>query len=178
MNTKISANKQKKEKIIAEVAEKANKAKSLVFTNFVGLTHKQLEEFKKGLRKLDAEYAVIKNTLLKIALGTEKVKGNEKQFKNQTGTLFLYGDVVAPLKALAKMIKEIEKPKIKFGFLDNKVITEAEVLKLATLPTREVLLTQLAITLKSPISGFHRALNWNLQKFVMTLKAIEQKKSQ
>lgn len=176
MNTKISSNRQKKEKIVAKIVEKLDKADSLVFANFEGLTHKQLEEFKKGLRKLDAQFAVVKNTLLKKALGEEKIKGFEDKFEQPTGTLFLYGDPVAPLKLLAKMIKEFEKPKIKFGFLDGRAVTEAEVLKLATLPTKEVLLTQLVIGLKSPISGLHRALSWNLQKFVMTLKAIENKK--
>ncbi|MGH7245758.1 MAG: 50S ribosomal protein L10 [Candidatus Levyibacteriota bacterium] len=174
---KVSANRQKKEVIVAEVTEKVGKAKAMVFTDYTGITHKQLEGLKKQLRSMDAEFAVTKNTLLKISLGEEKVKDHGDSFRQPTGTLFLYGDIVAPLKALAKMMKEFEKPQVKFGFLDGKAITDKEVLKLATLPSREVLLTQLVGMLNSPIQNLHRALNWNLQKFVMTLGAVAKKKS-
>ncbi len=177
---KDSKNREKKGVIIAEVTEKVNKAKAMVFTNYQGLTHKQLEELKKQLRSMDAEYAVTKNTLLKIALrkhvDAALVTENEDQFQKPTGTLFLYADIVAPLKALAKMIKDFEKPSIKFGLLDGKAITDKEVLQLATLPSREVLLGQLVGMLNSPIQNLHRALNWNLTKFVMTLNAVAEKK--
>lgn len=172
---KVNKNKEKKVAIVAEVKEKVDKAKAMVFTDYTGLTHKQLEDLKKELRKSDAEYVVAKNTLVKIALG-DKVSGQEDKFIKPTGTMFLYGDVVAPLKALAKMVKEMEKPAIKFGLLDGKVMTDKEVIKLSSLPSREVLLAQLAGMLKSPISGLHRALNWNLQKLVMTLAAVEKQK--
>lgn len=173
---KQSKNKEKKVAIVAEVKEKVDKAKAMVFTDYTGLTHKQLEDLKRELRKADAEYVVAKNTLVKLALG-DKVAGQEDKFVQPTGTMFLYGDVVTPLKALAKMVKEMEKPAIKFGLLDGKVVTDKEVLKLSTLPSREVLLAQLAGMLKSPISGLHRAMNWNLQKLVMTLAAVEKTKT-
>lgn len=172
---KVNKNKEKKVAIVAEVKEKVDRAKAMVFTDYTGLTHKQLEDLKKEIRKTDAEYVVAKNTLVKLALG-DKVADQEDKFQQPTGTMFLYGDVVAPLKALAKMIKETEKPAIKFGLLDGKVMTGKEVIKLSTLPSREVLLAQLAGMLKSPIQGLHRALNWNLQKLVMTLAAVEKTK--
>lgn len=176
-NAGESANRKKKEVIVAEVTEKVNKAKAMVFTNFQGLTHRQLEEFKKEIRKSDAEFAATKNTLLKRALGDKAIEGNEDKFVQPTGTMFMYGDVVAPLKVLAKMIKDTEKPTIKFGLLEGRAMTDKEVLKLSTLPSREVLLTQLVGMLMSPIQGLHRSLNWNLQKFVMTLSAIEKQKA-
>lgn len=171
----VSQNKQKKVAIVAEVKEKVDRAKAMVFTDYTGLSHKQLEDLKKEIRKADAEYVVAKNTLVKIALG-DKATGQEDKFVKPTGTMFLYGDVVAPLKALAKMVKETEKPSIKFGLLDGKVVTDKEVLKLATLPSREVLLAQLAGMLKSPIQELHRAMQWNMQKLVMTLAAVEKQK--
>ncbi len=182
MDMKITKNKEKKIAIVAEVAEKVAKAKAMVFTNYQGLTHRQLEEMKKELRKADAQYAVIKNTLLKRAISEkvnkEVVEENASQFEQPTGTLFAYSDPVAPLKVLAKLIKDFEKPQIKFGLLDGKVITDKEVLKLSTLPTRDVLIAQLLGMMQSPIQNFHRALNWNLQKFVMTLGAVAKQKAQ
>jgi len=174
-NTKVSANRQKKETIVAEIAEKVGKSKAMVFTNYAGLTHQQLEGFKREIRKSDAEFAVAKNTLLKRALG-DKVAGEEDKFIQSTGTIFMYGDIVAPLKALAKMMKDFEKPEVKFGLLDGKVITDKDVAKLATLPSREVLIAQMLGMMNAPIQGFHRALSWNLQKFVMTLSAVTKKK--
>ena len=169
-----SPNRQKKEKIVAELLEKVNRAKGFVFTSYQGLTHKQLETIKKTVKTFDADFVATKNSLmLKAMEGKVKI---DQEFKNATATLFLYGDPVMPLKTLAKSIKELSLPAIKFGILDGDQMTSEQLLKLSTLPTREVLLTQLAVGLKSPISGLHRALNWNLQKFVMTLKAIEKTK--
>jgi len=178
-NKKISPNRQKKEKIVAELLDKVTRAKGMVFTNYQGMTHKQLEGLKKKVQALNADFVSTKNTLIKIAL--EKISkisnAPDDTFKGSTGTLFLYGDPASPLKELAKNIKEFNLPTIKFGILDGLTLTTDDVMKISSLPSREVLLTQLAIGLKSPISGLHRALNWNMQKFVLTLNAIKQQKT-
>ncbi|MDO8583271.1 MAG: 50S ribosomal protein L10 [bacterium] len=172
-----SPNRQKKEKIVSELLEKVTRAKVMVFTSYQGLTHKQIEGLKKIVKTLDADFVATKNSLIIKAMESVKTVTEKKDIlKNATATLFLYGDPVMPLKALAKMIKELSLPIIKFGILDGKELTNEEIMKLSTLPSKETLLTQLVFGLKSPISGFHRALNWNLQKFVMALKAIEAKK--
>jgi large subunit ribosomal protein L10 len=101
---------------------------------------------------------------------------NDEVFEGPTGTLLIYADMMAPLKQLAKTIKELGIPSVKLGIMENKLITGEQVLKISALPSRETLLAQIAVGLKSPISGLHRALNWNLQKLVMTLKSIEMKK--
>lgn len=174
---KVSTNRQKKEKIVAELSEKVAKAKAMVFANYEGMTHKQIEELKKGLRKADAEIVVAKNTLLsRTDIG--KMKSEVEQYlKGPTATLFAYSDVVSPLKELSKIIKTLKLPKIKFGIFEGKAITADEVVRLSTLPSRDVLIAQVVGGLKSPIFGLHRALNWNLQKLVITLNAIQAKKS-
>ena len=176
-NKRISPNRVKKEKIVAELAEKVNRSKGMVFTSYQGLTHKQLENLRKAVKALDADFVATKNTLLKLSL--EKVSRGVPfdTLKNATATLFLYADPIMPLKELAKSIKEFNLPSIKFGILDGVALTSEQILKLSTLASRETLLTQLVFSLKSPISGFHRALSWNMQRLVMTLKAIEAKKS-
>jgi len=105
---KISSNRQKKEKIVQELTDKIQKAKSLIFTNYQGLTHKQIEELKKSLKDFNAELVVTKNTLLKLALKMENGKWkmeNDEGLANPTATLFVYDDVIAPLKQIAKTIK-------------------------------------------------------------------------
>ena len=176
-NTKISANKQKKVAIVTELSEKFGKAKAVVFTNYQGITHKQLEGFKKAIKPLQAEYVVAKNSLLTRALEENKIKlSKEQTLDGQTGTLFLYDDVMSPLKALAKIIKELNLPSVKFGIMEKDFMTGEQVLKLSALPAKEVLLANLVAGLKSPIFGLHRALSWNLQKFVLALNAIAKAK--
>lgn len=174
--TKISANRVKKEQVIEELLGKIEKAKGLVFTNYQGLTHQQIENLKKTLKSLDAEYVNTKNTLLKRALEEKNHKLEDSDLDKPTATLFIYEDVIGPLKALTKTIKELTLPTIKFGFLDGKLVTDKDLVKLSTLAPLPVLRAQLLGVMNGPVSGLHRALNWNLQKLVMTLKAIEQKK--
>jgi len=160
--------------IVSSLSDKFGKAKAVVFTNYAGLTHKQIEGLKKELKKAESEFVVAKNSLLVRA--TDKKLEGEYALDGQTGTLFLYNDIIAPLKALAKVIKELNLPNVRFGIMEGDFITGEQILKLSTLPTKEVLLTQLVFGLKSPITGLHRALNWNLQKLVMTLNVVAQAK--
>lgn len=181
MNTKISKNRQKKEQIVAKLSEKIAKAKAIVFTNYQGLTHKQLEELKKVLKDVNAEFVVTKNTLLKLSLEKSNVKSQMSKvgsaLQNPTAALFAYDDVITPLKQISKTLKLLGLPTIKFGIIDNQALTGDQLLKLAILPSAEVLLAQVISGLKSPIFGLHRALSWNLQKLIMTLSAIQQNKS-
>ncbi len=175
---KVSKNRQKKEVIVAELTQKVSRAKAMIFTNYQGMTHVQLEHLKKALRNTQAELVVAKNTLLKLSL--EQIQNSKfkiQNFEGPTGTIFAYNDVVAPLKELAKIIKTLKLPAIKFGIVDGKLLAENDVVRLSTLPSHEVLLAQLVGGLKAPLYGLHRALNWNIQKLVMTLKAIESQKS-
>lgn len=192
---KVSTNRLKKEALVAELSKKVAKAQAFVFANYQGMTHQQLETLKKALKKADAELVVAKNTLLKLALekgttGTTSTTGEEKTLDTRdtfdtrdtpalegpTATLFAYGDVFAPLKALAKTIKALKLPLIKFGILDGKVISADQVHTLSTLPSKDVLIAQFVGGMKSPLYRLHRALNWNIQRFVVTLQAIADKK--
>jgi len=176
-NTKISANRQKKIGIVADLNGKIAKSKAIVFTNYEKVTHKQLETLKRAIKPMDAEYVVAKNSLILRALDENKIKlEGENPLQGPTGTLLIYGDIVAPLKQLAKTMKELGLLNVKMGIMESKLLTGEQVLKISTLPSRETLLTQIAVGLKSPISGLHRTLNWNLQKFVMTLAAIAKNK--
>jgi large subunit ribosomal protein L10 len=174
---KISKNRQKKISIVADLEQKLEKSAAIVFTNYQGLTHKQLEGLRKAIKPLEAEFVVAKNSLILRALNSRKMKlDSEKDLEGPTGTLFIYGDIVSPLKELAKLIKELGIPSVKFGIMEGNRISKEDVLKLSVIPSREVLLAQLAVFLKAPIYGLHRALNWNLQKLVMTLGAVAKAK--
>jgi len=177
MDTKVTANRQKKIEVVAKLNEKLARSKAIIFTNYTGVTHKQLEALKRAIKPMDAEYVVAKNSLVLRALDENKIKlEGENPLEGPTGTLLIYADVVGPLKQLAKTIKELGLLNVKLGIMENKFITGEQVLKISTLPSRETLLAQIAAGLKSPISGLHRALNWNLQKLVTTLGAVAKAK--
>jgi large subunit ribosomal protein L10 len=175
---KVSQNRQKKEQLVSELAAKVEKSTAIVFANYQGLTHQQLENMKRSLKKANAEFFAVKNTLLERAL-TDKVDKETvaKHFHQPTGALFIYQDIVDPLKELTRTIKEFKMPVIKFGIIEGKVVTDEQVTKIASLPPLPVLQAQLLGQMKAPISGLHRALQWNLKSLVMTLKAIESKKA-
>lgn len=162
---------QKKIDTVTELTDKVGKAKSIVLADYRGLKHKQLEELRKALKKADAEFAVTKNTLFKRALG-DKAASLDAQLKESTGALFAYADEVAPLKELIKFFKAAGFGKTKGGLLGTAVLAEADVTRLASLPTRELLLAQLVGQLNAPIQGLHRALSWNINRLVWALKEV------
>jgi large subunit ribosomal protein L10 len=76
---------------------------------------------------------------------------------------------------VGKFIKTFGLPKIKVGVIGEKVLSSEEILQLAALPSREILLATLLTRLKSPLNGLNYSLAWNLQKLVLVLKRIEEK---
>ncbi len=179
MDTKLSNNRAKKTQTVAKLADKTKPTKALVFANYQGMTHKQLEDLKKNLKATGGDMVVTKNTLLKIALKETGYKEavEKEEFTQPTATVLINNDLIGPLKELAKVIKTLKLPVIKFGIVDGKVLNEAEIMKLSALPPREVLIAQVIGGMKAPLYGLQRALSWNTQRFVMTLKAIELMKS-
>ena len=174
---KVSQNRQKKIDLVNEYTERVEKSKGLVFADYQGLTHQQLEALKKAVKKIDGEFVITKNTLILRALEGKNVTEDDRAYFNKpTATLFMYGDVIEPLKQLAKTIKELNLPSIKFGIIEGKSVPASDVIKLSTLPPIDVLRAQLLGQMLSPVQGLHRALNWNLQNLVITLKAIADKK--
>jgi len=180
-----SPNREKKEKVVAELSEKAKKANALFFANYKGMTNKQIEDLKKGLKKADSEFVVAKNTLLKLALkkSSKTVGSADEKLSGQLGTIFAYSDTILPLKEIIKTIKALKAaggqfvPSLSFGIFEGNLLEEKELERLSALPSRDVLIGQLVGQLKSPIYSLHRALNWNLQKLVMTLSAIQKIKT-
>lgn len=169
-------NKDQKIKAVSELKEKLAKTKSLVLTDYRGLTHKQLEEMKRALRQSGAEFLVTKNRLLKLAMKKEiSEKLEASSFEGPTASLFSYEDEIAPLSVLAKFMKNFGLPQIKIGVLGEKILTSDEVIKIAALPSLEILRTTLVARLKSPLYGLHYALRWNINKLTLVLKAASVK---
>ncbi len=167
---------QKKLDIVQNLTEKISKAKAMIMTDYRGIKHKDLENIRKLLKKSNAELVVSKNTLMLRALGT-KADSIASAFTDSTAVLFEYGDEVAPLKELLKFFKTSAMGKAKSGMLGDRVLTENEVARLATLPSKDMLLGQLVRQLMGPVQSLHHALSFNLNKFVWALNAVKGKKA-
>jgi large subunit ribosomal protein L10 len=167
---------QKKIDAVAELSDKIGKTKSMVFVDYTGIKHKQLETLRKSLKAADAEFAVTKNTLMLRALG-DKAESLKPMLKASTATVFSYKDEVTGIKELTKFLKAVGLGKTKGGALGDTVLTDKDLDRLAKLPGREALLGQLAGQLMAPVQGLHYALRWNLQSLVMALSAVKAKKA-
>lgn len=166
---------QKKIDTVTGLTDKISRAKAIFFADYRGLKHKQLQDLRKSLKKTQSEFVVTKNRLLKRALG-DKVKEFETELQDTTATIFAYADEVAPLRDLLKFFKVAGFGKTKAGLLGMQVLSDKEVTRLASLPTRDVLLGKLVSQLNHPIQGLHYALSWNINKIVWALEAVKNKK--
>jgi len=167
---------QKKIDIVQNLTDKLGKAKSVVFADYTGLKHKQLETVRKALKKTGAQFVVAKNTLLLRSMG-DKADSLKDMLKKNTGVLFNFDDEVAGLKELVKFFKLAGTGSFKAGILGNQILTSRDINTLAELPGKQELIAQLARQLNAPISGLHYALSWNMNKLVWGLNNIKNKKS-
>lgn len=160
-----------------EVKQKVDRSTAMFFVDYAGLTHQQLEEARRELSDNDSEIAIIKNTLMNLALQEKNIDAAEK-LQGPHATLFAYGDGITTAKVLAAFVKKYGLPKIDFGVFEGGLIDDAMIMQLSKLPTKDVLIAKLLGTLNAPISNFVYGLNANIVKLAQLLKAIEEKKGQ
>lgn len=167
---------QKKIEKVTELTEKVSKSKSIIFAEYKGIKHKQLEDLRKRLKKVDSEIMVSKNRLLLRSLGEagEQVK---ETLQNDTVALFSYQDEVSGVKELVKFFKEVNLGKTKGGVLAGKALSDKDVINLSSLPSKDVLLGKLVGQMIAPIYGLHHSLSWNINKLVWALNGIKEKKA-
>lgn len=160
-----------KEEAVVNLTDKLAKAKSVVFTDYRGLTMKQLTELRDKLREVDGEFSITKNTLISRALpATYNLVPSA--FEGPTATLFAYDDEILPIKLLVKALKDAGLGKIKAGLLGNQVLDEVRVNQLATLPTKDELRGKAVGVLVAPLQGMIAVLNGNLRNLVYALDQI------
>src|SRR6266496_5659648 len=141
-----------KEQLVVELKEKLEGATALYYTDFTGLNVKRMTELRRRLRRANVDYVVIKNTL---ALRAVNESGLVSQpLRGPTG-LVVTKDAVAAAKLLTEFAKEFEeKPTVKGGLLQGKKIDNAQLRRLASLPSREQMLADLAAGMQSPMAAF------------------------
>lgn len=157
----MSLTKKQKEEILKDIEGKLKKQKSIVFTDFTGLDVAKLQILRRQLREKGIEYQAIKKTLLGIALKDAGLNVDLSQFGGSVAVAIDYNDEVAPSKLVYDFskIKENNALNVLGGIFKNSFISKDEVVKLAKIPSREVLLTQLVSVLIGPVRGLAIALD-------------------
>ena len=168
-----------KEAAVEELTGILKQAKGVYLTDFTGLDVPSFTLLRKQLREEAVSYRVIKNRLAKLAAKEAGVDGLEDLLSGPTGLVCSVEDPVAPARVLSKFAEEADgKPVIKAGYIDGEVYVDDQLVRLAKLPPREILLGQMVSAMQSPISGLAFTLNGILQKLVGTLQAVADKKKE
>jgi large subunit ribosomal protein L10 len=162
---------------VAEIVDSFNGATGAVLTEYRGLTVKQLQELRRSLGE-NANYAVVKNTLTKLAAKEAGVDGVDDLLTGPTAIAFINGDVVEAAKGLRDFSKAHPALVIKGGFLDGKALDAKEVAKLADLESREVLLGKLAGAMLASLSQAVYLLNAPLAQAARLAGALQAKAEQ
>ena len=163
-----------KEASVAELAEKFESSTAVLLTEYRGLTVEELKELRNSIRQ-DAEYAVVKNTLTKIAAGKAGVEGLDENLQGPSALAFVHGDPVAVAKGLRAFAKAHPLLVIKSGYFDGAPLSAEEVNKLADLESREVLLSKVAGMMKASMSKAAAVFQALPSKTVRTVEALREK---
>jgi large subunit ribosomal protein L10 len=163
-----------KEASVAELTKNFEDSTAVLLTEYRGLTVAQLKELRNSIRQ-DAEYAVVKNTLTKIAAQRAGVEGLDDELKGPSAIAFVHGDPVAVAKGLRAFAKAHPLLVVKGGYFDGAALTAAEVNKLADLESRDVLLAKLAGAMKASLTKAAYVFNALPSKAVRTVDALREK---
>lgn len=158
---------QEKQAQVSELASKMKEAKLILLTEYRGINVADVTEIRSKLRKVNAQYSVIKNNITKRALAECKIEGLDEQLVGPVAVVMSNEDYLEPSKIIYEFAKENEFYKIKGGVIDGKVVSAEEIITLAKLPSRQTLIAQLA-----------GALLGNISKLAVVLDQVQKQKAE
>jgi large subunit ribosomal protein L10 len=165
-----------KEASVAELTDKFRDSTAVLLTEYRGLTVAQLKTLRTTLSE-HATYAVVKNTLTKIAANQAGISSFDAELAGPSALAFVHGDTVAVAKALRDFAKANPLLLVKNGYVDGNPSSADEVRKLADLESREVLLAKFAGAAKASLFGAAYLFNAPLAQAVRTVEALREKQA-
>lgn len=172
------AQRMKKEKVevTAKLADVLGGADILYLTDFTGLSVKDLTELRRRFREAGSRYMVVKNRLALRALENLDLPDISEHLQGPTGLIVANEDPVAPAKTLRTFAKEYEdRPAIKGGVINRRLVSSSEISTLADLPPREDLLAGIAGSLTAPVAGIVGVLNGLLRDLAYMVEDVARK---
>lgn len=147
-----------KQQAVQDIAEKLRGSATTVVADYRGLTVSQVTELRKQLREAGIEFQVLKNTLVRRATAAAELSELDEVLSGPTAIAFSREDAVAPAKILHDFAKKNEALEIKGGVVEGRVVDVDQIKALATLPSREGLLSMLLSVLQAPMRNFALAV--------------------
>ena len=148
-----------KEEEVKKLAEKMKQSSLILLADYRGINVADVTELRKKLREVNGNYSVIKNNITRRALGECGIEGLDEFLVGPTAVITTEESYLDSLKAVYEYAKNNDFYKIKAGVIDGKVVSSDELIALAKLPSREVLIAQLAGALLGNISKLAVALD-------------------
>jgi large subunit ribosomal protein L10 len=158
--------------VVDEVKQRFSESNAALVTEYRGMKVSQLSDLRRAIRGNDAEFKVYKNTLVRRAAVESGIDGADELFVGPTAIAFVKGDAAAVAKQLRDHAKTNPLLIVKGGVLGSKVLTAQQVQALADLPSREVLLSQIAGAFKAPATKMAGLLAAVPRNFAYGLKAL------
>jgi len=171
----IMPNFDEKQKVVEDIKLKLQGATGVILADYRGLTVDQVTSLRVELRQAGIEYRVLKNTMVRRAADEIGLKGLEPFLEGPTALTFSK-DPVSPAKILSEYSKKNKNLTIKAGVLEGKVIGPEKVKELASLPSREVLLSQVLAGMQTPLQGMVNVLQGPIRKFGYALEEVRKLK--
>ncbi len=150
---------EQKQVIVNEIKEKLEKAASLVIVDARGLTVEQDTAMRKQLREAGVDYKVYKNTMVHFAIQGTVYEGLDEYLNGPSAFAFSYGDATTAASILSKVAKDVKALEFKAGVVEGVTYDAAGMKLVAEIPSREVLLSKLLGSFKSPMSSFARVID-------------------
>jgi large subunit ribosomal protein L10 len=162
-----------KDRMIGEILSDLKERPNFFITNFMGSSVSDLESVRKSLRPSQGTFFVVKNSMMNVVLDQLKLEEAKPLIDGGVGISLSGEDVIATSKILVNFSKTHEKFKIKGAVIDGKLVAVNKIKEMASLPSRDVLLAQVARGIKAPITGFVSVLGGILRKFVYVVDAVK-----
>jgi large subunit ribosomal protein L10 len=153
--------RRQKEEQVAELHEKFDRATSVFVADYRGLGVSQMERLRGGLRQAeasDSEFRVAKNSILRLASEGSRAAGLKEHFTGTTSIAMSFGDPVSLAKTLVDYAKDNEAFELRSAMLEGEILGQAEISKLATLPSLDELRGKIVGLLQAPASKLARLL--------------------
>lgn len=149
---------EQKKQIVAEVADRISNSCAGVIVDYKGISVADDTALRRELREAGVEYTVVKNTLIKLAIKGTALESMSDVLDGTSAIATCNDDYVAAARILNKYAEDHENFNLKTGYIDGEVISMEKLMELATLPSRETLLSMVANVFSAPIAGFARAV--------------------
>ena len=173
----MAVTKAKKTQQVEKLSKDLSNVSNMVVATYTKMTVSQDFELRKALRGAGAKYQVVKNTLAERAAKGTKVEGALKDLAGVTSIAYTTGDPVAMAKVLTKIAKDTPEFTFKVGVVEGGVVSIKEIESLATLPSREELLSKLLFLINAPAQRLATAINAVPRNLAVVIdQAVQQKK--